>query len=132
MIYDRKGTEGCHAFSLNIDYFNMEGMRTCGARMSCSIISMVCLNLLVDVCYKPGPKKPHLMEANHYIRPLVNDHVDGYDPRIQFSRKALHPNGHLACCNIVLVACDTPGGRKLAQPASHSSNFLFNMQFLWP
>ena len=103
---DRKGTEGHYAFSLNIDYFNMEGMRICGAKTSCGIVLMACLNLPVDIRYKPenmylagitpGPEEPSLTEANHYIKSLVNDLIDGYDPGIQFSRTALQTDIWLA------------------------------------
>ena len=52
-----------------------------GASTSSGIISMACLNLPLDVRYKPenmylagiipGPKQPSLENLNHYIRPLI-------------------------------------------------------------
>ena len=134
---DRKGTDGHYAFSLNVDFFNMEGMRVRGAKASCGIISMACLNLPVEIRYKPenmylagivpGPNEPHLTETNHYIRPLIDDLVVGYDPGIRMSRTGLHPQGRLAKCAVILAVCDLPGGRKLAQLAGHSSNFFCSM-----
>ena len=81
LFVDRQGGGG-YAFSLNVDFFALEGMRIRGATTSAGIISLACLNLPLDVRYKPenmylsiipGPKEPHLTEVNHYIRPLMDD-----------------------------------------------------------
>ncbi|KAG2746883.1 hypothetical protein P692DRAFT_20699316, partial [Suillus brevipes Sb2] len=71
------GEEGCYAFALHKDFFNPEGLNIRGASTSCGIISMACLNLPVDIRYKPenmylvgiipGPKQLSLENLNHYI-----------------------------------------------------------------
>jgi len=81
-IIDR-GSKGCYVFSLNIDFFNIKGMHIRGVFTSCGLISMICLNLPPEICYKPeymyvagiipGPNQPKETELNHYIRPLVDD-----------------------------------------------------------
>ena len=67
LFIDRKG-EGHLAFSLNVDFFNVEGVRVRGAATSCGVISCACLNLPLDIHYKPenmylagivpGPNEP--------------------------------------------------------------------------
>ena len=84
--------ESCLIFTLHLDFFNVNGMLVCGATASCGSIVMACLNLPPHLFYKPenlylagiipGPNEPHLTELNHYIRPLVNDLVDTYNPGI--------------------------------------------------
>lgn len=62
-------------FSLNVNFFHPEGMHIHGAMVSCGIISMACLNLPLDICFKPenmyiagiipGPNEPHVTAMNH-------------------------------------------------------------------
>lgn len=80
LFVDRPGTEGHYLFAFNVDFFNSEGMRTRGARTSSGIIAAACLNLPLDIHYKPenmylasvipGPKEPRLTELNHYLKPV--------------------------------------------------------------
>ncbi|KAF8592255.1 hypothetical protein K439DRAFT_1286570, partial [Ramaria rubella] len=68
-------------FVLNIDFFSPEGMNIRGARTSCGIISMACVNLGKEICYKAenmyivgiitSPHEPSLTELNHYMQPLM-------------------------------------------------------------
>ncbi|KIO03365.1 hypothetical protein M404DRAFT_89549, partial [Pisolithus tinctorius Marx 270] len=77
-LFINRGDEGCYAFALHVDFFNPEGMHQHGVTISSGIISMACLNLPLDICYKPenlylaagiipGPKQPSLEKLNHYI-----------------------------------------------------------------
>jgi hypothetical protein len=68
LFVNRKGN-GRYTFSLNVDFFNVEGLRVRGASTSCGIMSMACLNLPLDIRFRPenmylaiipGPKEPHL------------------------------------------------------------------------
>ncbi|KAF8573647.1 hypothetical protein K439DRAFT_1624920 [Ramaria rubella] len=71
------GTEGCFLFVLNIHFFSPEGMNIRGACTSCGIISMACVNLGMEICYKAenmyisgtitSPCEPSLAELNHYM-----------------------------------------------------------------
>ncbi|KAF8230130.1 hypothetical protein L208DRAFT_1205313, partial [Tricholoma matsutake] len=103
-----------------------------GARTSCGIISCACLNLPLDIQYKPenmylsiipGPCGPKLTELNHYIRPVVNDFVILWECGVHFSKTATHASGRNTCSAIGLVVCDLPGTRKVSQAASISSHF---------
>ena len=44
--------EGHYGFTFNVDFFTIEGMQIQGARTSCSLVSMVCLNLPYEICYQ--------------------------------------------------------------------------------
>jgi Transposase family tnp2 len=131
LFVDRQGG-GRYAFSLNVDFFALEGMRIRGATASAGIISLACLNLPLDVRYKPenmylsvipGPKEPHLTEVNHYIRPLMDDMVDSWDKGVLFSRTALHPLGRMTNSAIIAAVMDLPAARKTSGLAGHSSHF---------
>lgn len=126
------GDEGRYAFSLNVDFFNVEGMRVRGASTSCGIISMACLNLPIDIRYKPenlylagiipGPREPHQTELNHYLRPLIDDMSISWEQGVHISRTALRPEGRTTRCAVFAAVNDLPGARKLAAlapPTSH-------------
>jgi hypothetical protein len=86
LFVDRPGKEGRYLFALNVDFFNSEGMTIRGASTSSGIIAAACLNLPLEIRYKPenmylagvipGPKEPRLMELNHYMRPVVDQFSD--------------------------------------------------------
>ncbi|KIO09267.1 hypothetical protein M404DRAFT_132764 [Pisolithus tinctorius Marx 270] len=52
-LFIDRGKEGWYAFALHVDFFNPEGMNLWGTSMSSGIISMACLNLLLNIRYKP-------------------------------------------------------------------------------
>ena len=130
LFIDRKGA-GRYAFSLNVDFFAVEGMRVRGATMSAGIISLACLNLPPEIRFQPenmylsiirGPKEPHLTELNHYMKPLVDDMVHSWENGIRFSRTALHQAGRVTNSAIVAAVMDLPAARKssgLPGPTSH-------------
>ena len=103
LFFDR-GEEGCYGFSLNADFFNIEGMNIRSPSTSCGIISMACLNLPPEIRYKPenmylagiipGPKELQLTELNHYLEPLMDDMSESWEKGIHFSRTAIYPTGH--------------------------------------
>jgi hypothetical protein len=134
LFLQRPDGEGRYAFVLNIDYFNPEGLKLRGAASSCGIISMACLNLPLDIRYKPenmyiagiipGPKEPHLTQLNHYIRPLIDDLLVSWERGVSLSRTALQPTGRTTRSIIAAVVCDLPAARKAAQMASYRSHFF--------
>lgn len=131
LFIDRRA-EGRFAFTLNVDSFNVEGMRIRGATKSCSLISMVCLNLPPEIRYKPeniyiagiipGPKQPSLTDLNHYIRPLIDHLVESWEKGVRYSKTARHPEGRLTRTAIAAVVCDLPAARHLSQLASATSH----------
>ena len=83
LFVDRQGNEGRYVFALFFDFFQTEEMKINGALTSRGILSAVCLNLLLDICYKldhmyiagivPGPAKPCTTELNYYVCPIINN-----------------------------------------------------------
>jgi hypothetical protein len=127
-----RGEEIRTVFTLNVDFFDAEGMTQRGRKTSCGIIAMSCLNLPGDIRYKPenmylagivpGPDEPHLTELNHYLDPLMDDLVDSFERGVQYSRTALNRNGRVSRSAIAAAVNDLPGGRKVAALASHNSH----------
>lgn len=98
-------------------------------KRSVSIISLVCLNLPPDICYKPehmclvgimpGPHEPPLMTLNHYLTPLVNNFLDFWHLGMWFNG---YKHGRLVLCAIACIVCDLPVAPKASGfgPSSHS------------
>lgn len=127
----RDGEDGHYAFVINVDFFNIEGMRIRGASTSCGLISLACLNLPPQIRYKPeymyvciipGPHQPSTVALNHYMRPLVDDMCESWVRGIRYSRTALQSQGRLTRSAIVVGAMDLLAARHLSQLASHSAH----------
>jgi len=95
---------------------------------------MACLNLPLDIQYKPenmylagiipGPKQPSLENLNHYICPLMRDLAASWEHGVRYSKTANHPDGRLTRSAVVLAVCDLPTARHLAALASIGSHFF--------
>ena len=128
---DRQG-EGRSMFSLHVDFFNMQGNLQRNATTSCGIISCACLNLPLDIRYKPenmylagiipGPRKPSMEQLNNFLNPLIDDMVVSWERGVQFSRTASHRD-RVTRSAIACVVCDLPAARKTAQLAGATSHF---------
>lgn len=133
-LFVDRGDEGRYAFALHVDFFNPEGMKVRGASVSSGIISMACLNLPLDIRYKPenlylaaiipGPKQPSLENLNHYIRPLMQDLAVSWERGVWYSKTANFPRGRLTRSAIALAVCDLPAARHLSALASVGSHFI--------
>lgn len=120
-LFVDRGSEGRYLFALNIDFFNVEGMRIRGASTSCGLISAVCLNLLPEIRYKPenmyvggiipGPHEPRLTRINHYIRPLISHFCESWERGVRYDRTALHPNGRLTHSALAAAVMDLKAAR---------------------
>jgi hypothetical protein len=127
-----RGEEIRTVFTINVDFFDVEGMSQRGRKTSCGIIAMACLNLPGDIRYKPenmylagiipGPEQPHLTDLNHYLDPLIDDLVESYERGIRYSRTARSSKGRVSRSAIAAAVNDLPGGRKVAAMASHNSH----------
>lgn len=108
--------EGHYGFTFNVDFFAIEGMRIQGARTSCSLVSMVCLNLPYEICYQsenmymagiiPGPKEPSLTELNHYLKPVIDNLAMSWKMGVHYSKTALYSSGHTVHCAIIAAVMD--------------------------
>ena len=133
-LFVDRGDEGCYAFALHVDFFNPEGMTIRGASTSSGIISMACLNLPLEIRYKPeniylagiipGPKQPSLENLNHYIRPLITQLATSWEKGVRYSRTANYPQGRVTRSAIALAICDLPAARHLAALAGTGSHFF--------
>jgi hypothetical protein len=130
-LFVDRGNEGRFLFVMHVDFFANEGMSIRGASTSCGIISCACLNLPLEIRYKPenmyiagifGPREPHLEQLNHYMRPLIDDMVIGWNRGVQFSRTALHSHGRLARTAIAISCNDLPAARKVSQLGAVTSH----------
>ncbi|KAF8586401.1 hypothetical protein K439DRAFT_1646267 [Ramaria rubella] len=111
-------------------------MNICGARTSCSIISMACVNLGMEICYKAenmyivgiitSPHEPSLTELNHYMQPLMDDMVVAWERGIHFSRTSLYLMGRFTHSAIAVSINDLPAAWKASGLAGHSMLALMN------
>ena len=134
LFVDRPGNEGRYVFALFFDFFQVrtEGMKINGASTSCGILSAVCLNLPLDIRYKPenmyiagvvpGPAEPHTTELNHYVRPIIDDFLVSWERGVHYSCTANHPAGKDTQSAIALGLGDLPAARHLSALAGHSSH----------
>jgi Transposase family tnp2 len=84
--------EGHYVFSLSVDFFNPLSNKQAGKKAPVGIISLICLNLPPDLCYKleymclvgiiHGVHEPPLTTLNYYLTPLVDEFLDFWDPGI--------------------------------------------------
>jgi hypothetical protein len=128
-----RGNEGRYIFSLNVDFFNREGMKIRGPTVSCGIISMACMNLPKSIRYKPEymylagiipPMEPHLDELNHYLRPVVDDFVVSWARGVRYSRTHASPTGLTTRSAIAVGVNDLPASRKVAQHVAVTSHHI--------
>jgi Transposase family tnp2 len=140
-LFIDRGTEGRYAFTLNVDFFNIEGNLQRNASTSTGIISCACLNLPLDIRYKsenmylagiiPGPSEPSGDELNHFLDPVVDDMVESWERGIRYSRTALHSPGRVTRSVIACLVCDLPAARKAAQLAGPTSHFYCTACHCW-
>jgi hypothetical protein len=131
-LFVDRGTEARLAFSLNVDFFNAEGLRLRGAAASCGIIGLALLNLPSTKRYRPeymalcgiipGPRQPHGSQLNHYLAPLIADLKASWEKGVFYRRTAKYPNGRVTHSAVVCEVCDLPGARKLSGLSSETSN----------
>ena len=133
-LFIDRGDEGRYAFALHVDFFNPEGMKLRGAKTSSGIISMACLNLPLNIRYKPenlylagiipGPSQPSLENLNHYIRPLINDLTISWERGVHYSQTANYPHGRTTRSAVALTVCNLPAARHISTLAGVRSHFI--------
>ena len=132
LFVDRSGNEGRYIFALFFDFFWTKGMKINGASTSCGILSAVCSNLPLDICYKlenmyiagvvPGPAEPYTTELNHYLHPIINDLLVSWERGVHYSHTANHPAERDMWSAIALGLGNLPAARQLSAQAGHSSH----------
>lgn len=121
------------AWSLSVDWFNPHTNKIAGKHVSTGSIAMACLNLPPSLRYKPEfmylnavmPGEPTLDQSNHYLEPVISQLQRSYEHGVKFSRTYKHTGGRQTRSAIAVLVNDLPGGKKVAQMASHSSKSHF-------
>jgi hypothetical protein len=96
--FGHSAEEGRYLFSLGVDFFNPLGNKQAGKKKSVGLVSLVCLNLPIDLRYQPenmflfgvipSPNEPPLTCLNHYLAPLVDVLEEFWSPGVHFFRTA--------------------------------------------
>ena len=141
LFYCGPAGEARLTFALCIDFFATEGMNVRGPSTSLGIIALACLDLPVEIRYKPeymylvgiipGPSEPSLTELNHYIEPLISAMMEAWHPGLHLTRTARKPEGRTVRCGIAIVVCDLPAARKTAQLAASTSKIFCSVCDCW-
>ncbi|KAG9223512.1 hypothetical protein CCMSSC00406_0007004 [Pleurotus cornucopiae] len=131
-LFIDRGGEGRFLHSLNIDFFDAEGMTVRGATGSWGLFSTACLNLPESEMHKPekmyfniipGPHEPDVNQLNHFMRPFVDEMCTSWTRGVYYTRTALCPEGRISRDAVACVVCDLLGARKAAglpYPRSHA------------
>lgn len=120
-------------WSLSVDWFNPHTNKTAGKHVSSGSIAMACLNLPPSLRYKPEymylnavmPVEPTLDQVNHYLKPVVTQLDQSYTNGVKYNRTYKHPEGRQTRSAIAVFVNDLPGGKKIAQMASHTAKAHF-------
>ena len=129
-------------FTLFVDFFATEGMKERGPHTSLGIVALACLDLPIEIRYKPeymylvciipGPNEPTLTQLNHYIDPVVTIMLESWLKGIKLSRTALRGElGLLVRCAIALVVCDLPAAWKTSQLLASTSKIFCSVCDCW-
>lgn len=118
---------GRYLFSLSYDSFNPLRNLAAGKKPSIGVISLVCVNLPIELRYQrenmflagivPGPHEPPLDAINPYLRPIVDAFLEFWNG-VRFTCTSLYALGRLILCAIIVVICDSPAARKVGGFAS--------------
>jgi hypothetical protein len=118
-------------FSPYLNWFNAEGASNVGKHNSLGAITLVCLNLPPNQCYKvqnmflfgiiSGPTKPILKQVNHLLRPLVEELKLFWNPGHFFPSTVSFPKGHMIRITIFPLIADLPGLWKTAGFGGHQA-----------
>ncbi|PIL30484.1 hypothetical protein GSI_07183 [Ganoderma sinense ZZ0214-1] len=98
LFCDSPDGEARLSFALFVDFFAAEGMKERGPNTSLGIVVLACLDLPVEIRYKPeymylvciipGPDEPTLTQLNHYIDPVVTIFLESWVKGVKLSRTA--------------------------------------------
>lgn len=126
--------EGRYVFSAGVDWYNPLGNKASGRQLSLGVITMMCLNLPLEIRNRPenvfvvgiipGPGETTQQNLNAYLSPWVDRLLELWDPGVFFTRTCVFPQGRLVRCALVCVVCDLPAARKMAGCASAKHRFF--------
>lgn len=115
-------------FALAIDWFNPFRNLEAKKKWSIGAMYLVCLNLppelrfrLENVCLVgiiPGPREPSLEQINHFLGPLVDSLLRGWNPGWFIESTGNYPFGRIVRVVLGLLVADLLGAR-------HAAGFTF-------
>jgi hypothetical protein len=124
-------TEYRLAFSCSVDWFNVNRSSNRSAQTSIGVIVLFCLNIPFQSRYDhqnafviviPGPNQPSEVDTNHFIRPLIDELLQLWNPGIHYTSTAENADGRICKCVIAPMVCDLMAARKIAALAAHSAH----------
>ncbi|KAG8724579.1 hypothetical protein FRC09_016908 [Ceratobasidium sp. 395] len=121
-------------FMVHHDFFNPYMNKTSGKKRSIGMVMMVCLNLPPDIRYNrenvylvaviPGPSLPGEDRLNHFLRPIVDNLKEHFDPGVWIARTAKYPRGRKVRSAAPIISMDVPASRDWGGLGSHSHTIL--------
>nr|GAT48239.1 predicted protein [Mycena chlorophos] len=132
-LFVNRGDRMRLAFEILIDFFNPHGLRKRGNHDSVGILALANLNLPNDKRYKPefmwvsvilGPKEPNHDQIGAYLRPIVDEFVEGWKHGIHLSRVGGSDEPVRVDIAIALTVNDLPATRKILGLAGVGSNHI--------
>ena len=122
-------------WNLSINWFNPQGNKAAGKVTSTGSIVMACLNLPLNLRYKPenlflvgvipGPREPSVEEVEHFIAPLVEMLNRSWRHGTKFERTESSKHGRTERSILAVIVTDMVAARKITGCASHSSKDFF-------
>ena len=125
LFYCGAAGEALLTFALCIYFIATEGMNVRGLSTSLGIVALACLDLPVEIRYKPeymylvgiipGPSEPSLTELNHYIEPIISAMMEAWHPGLRLTRTTRKPKvGPSAVASPSPPATSLQHGRQLS------------------
>lgn len=118
------------AFLVYHDFFNPFSNKMAGKKRSIGLVMMVCLNLPPDVRYDlkniyvtamiPGPKEPSLENINSFMRPIVDNLCEHFEPGVYISKTHKYPTGHKVRSSAPISSMEIPASRTFGGLGSQS------------
>ncbi|KAI9063132.1 hypothetical protein FKP32DRAFT_1534736, partial [Trametes sanguinea] len=68
--------------------------------------------------------KPSLEQINHFLKPLVDEMLELWEPGVFFSRTMNFAEGRLVRCALVPLVCDLPAARQTAGLGAHNAKYF--------
>lgn len=138
-----RGQEGRLLFSLNVDFFNIEGNLQRGAKRSMGVISLQCLNILdgarqdIGKFYVagiiPGVDEPSAVLAHirHYLSPVFQSFVVAFERGHHVAQTGLSPQGRTYRSAILIKVSDAKAARSVGGHADITSHHVCVQCKLW-
>ncbi|QRV96139.1 Transposase family Tnp2 protein [Ceratobasidium sp. AG-Ba] len=111
-------------FLFYYDQFNYFMLKIAGKKRSSGLVMMVCLNLPPEVRYDlkniyvtamiPGPDEPNLDTINNFMRPIIDNLVEHYEPGVYISKTFNYPKGRRVRSVAPIHSLDLKAARPVA------------------